>query len=75
MKHADVKVGGEYLTRISGELVPVVVVRQEAYVVRGKVRHSFRCRRAGEERVLPKCRSAASLRPVEAGKRPPPAYD
>lgn len=56
------------LTRISGELLPVVVERSVVVVLRsGHRRTMWRVSHGG--RTLPKLRSAAALRPREPVKR------
>lgn len=70
MKQADVVVGNTYLTYIGQELSEVVVVAKiegnPDSRWRDEKRTSFRVRRVGEDKPLPKRRSAAALR--ETGK-------
>lgn len=68
MKQNDVTVGSKYLTRCSGELVPVTVigVRTVEHTDRwgaSKTYTRFTCR-TDAGRVLPKARTAAALRPL-----------
>lgn len=69
MKEADIKVGEVYLTRIGESLCRVIVVqKREGYrltALSKKSRTTFDVRRENEDRVLPKPRSAAALRPVK----------
>lgn len=70
MKTADIKIGAHYLTYIGQELSEVVVVAKiegnPDSRWRDEKRTSFRVRRVGEDKPLPKKRSAAALR--ETGK-------
>lgn len=71
---ADVQIGGVYLTRVAGDLVPVRVVRR-AVIGAGK-RGAWVVERVHHHRSgqwlpnglapLPKPRTAAALRPLEA---------
>ncbi len=71
MKQADVLVGGQYLTRVSGELVLVEVIRRAEetpgrLLSIGRTTHvtRFRVRRVDEPAgmCLPKALTAAALR-------------
>ena len=57
MKQADVKVGGRYLARVSGFLVPVVVLSRETA-------GGQRARRFGHRRVRFACRNTKTGREV-----------
>ena len=68
----DVKIGREYYTRISGELVLVEVVRQQTTTSRtGRVSTKFVVMRGDNKKVLPKARAAAALHRT---KRYPEAF-
>ncbi len=77
MKQSEVNVGSEYLTKVSGNLVKVVVTHETTRVSYGHYdgspggrRHSRRAygvKRADNDQRLPKARTAAALRPVPAG--------
>jgi hypothetical protein len=69
MKQADVKVGGEYLVKISGRDERVTVLREEQhtryYAYKSPQEHTvFRVQVKATGRVLPKARTAAALRPI-----------
>lgn len=73
MKHAEVHLGHEYLSRVSGELVRVKVLTQT-------VRHNFRsdrqvfvCRNLKTGKTIQ--RSAAGLRPVSEPRAPHPCAE
>jgi len=70
MKIEDVKIGGEYLTKIGESRQRVIVVRRVERQVDGRSRPPrFEVRRYGNEIPLPKFRSARALHraPVKAG--------
>ena len=78
MKTADVVIGATYLTRVGGSLVRVVVVRKENPLAFSTLRRRqvrFTVRRVGEERVLPKTRTASALRPAPERKQTSAAED
>ncbi len=58
MKQADVKVGGRYMARVSGALVPVVVLSS------GEGRSGDLARRYGQRRVRFVCRNVKTGREV-----------
>lgn len=60
MKQNKVKIGGCYLTRIGGSLVAVKVLSETKDYWSGRT--AFVVERVDNGRVLPKCRTAASLR-------------
>lgn len=70
MKQAQVQIGGVYLTRIGGQLTPVVVTAQAqrrsrfSSTLDGPLR--YHVRRLTESAPLPKPRTAAALREVPA---------
>lgn len=71
MKVSDVKVGGIYLTRVSGELVAVRVLGERTPVLYQyeidagkKVPRRYRVARADSGQMLQKLRTAAALRPL-----------
>jgi hypothetical protein len=65
MKQADIKIGSTYMCYIGTSLAHVVVTgRVEGYVIAGRrVSDRFTVRRVGEDKDLPKARTAAALRP------------
>jgi hypothetical protein len=68
VKQAEVKVGGEYLTKVGDRLARVTVLREEVYARtswRGEVTRALFRVRTADGRVLPKARTAAALRPLE----------
>lgn len=69
MRTDDVKIGGEYLTRVSGDLVRVRVVRETLVGRPPRRRRAFVVRRVETDldtgNTLPKPRTAAALRPVD----------
>ena len=64
MKTKDIVIGGEYLTKIGEARARVIVVAERPDSFSGRMR--FLVRRAGEDRVLPKSRSASALRDTPA---------
>lgn len=72
MKQADVKVGGEYMTKSGDKLIRVRVITTSTQMVRqrfggsllttGAKRVVFRCVNVATGRELPKARTAAALR-------------
>lgn len=67
MKTADVKIGERYLCRVGERLVTVVVTERHPGTMRNSGRRSpdtFTVHRVGEQKYLPKLRTAAALRPV-----------
>lgn len=74
MKKKDVKIDGEYLTKVGSNLVRVRVTGEAsgAYGTGGS--HNgparFYCERTDNGQRLPKPRTAAALRPVESAEGP-----
>lgn len=67
MKTVDVKIGATYLCRVGDRLVAVVVTERHPGTMRNSGRRSpdtFTVHRVGEQRYLPKQRTAAALRPI-----------
>lgn len=64
MKLAEVAVGGVYLTKVGESPVRVEVIGK----TERRGRTAFLVRRVGENRPLPKPRTAAALRPLPAPK-------
>lgn len=67
MKTVDVKIGERYLCRVGKRLITVVVTERHPGTMRNSGRRSpdtFTVHRVGEQRYLPKLRTAAALRPI-----------
>lgn len=62
MKQKDVKIGGEYETKVCGSLVRVKVQRSTEDTFSGRTK--FVVVRVDNGRVLDKARAASALRPI-----------
>ncbi len=73
MKTVDVRIGATYLCRVGERLVEVVVTERHPGAMRNSGRRSpdmFTVHRVGEQKYLPKLRTAAALRPILEASTP-----
>jgi hypothetical protein len=64
MKHSEIEIGHEYLTRIGSQLERVTVLHETTRSPIGSTRAMRKFVVRHGDRVLPKARSASALRPV-----------